>query len=676
MKLKKLAAGIAFILSTGAIAQTQTKVWETSEYYKSRTVDSVKASSAWSRGYTGKGSVIAIIDSGIDTKNTEFANRVKLIQDFSGSGTINDNIGHGTHVAGIAAAAYNGTGVVGVAFDSQLLIGKITNNGLSLGTTILKGITWANANNADVANLSLNSTLSASALNAKLIAPGIYTTKHTNTANLAGGINPTEWANAMKGNMVLVIAAGNDNTAWTGGLSQIATATDKSGNLVLGGRVIVAGNWNEQSNAGLGPNSNGAATLCQVLVAGVCQDKYKMSQFYLLAPGVGISSTVPTAINKSGLLNMTGTSMAAPAISGGVAIIHQMWPQMTGANIAQLLFVTANKNLPGYDPNKYGQGLMDLERATRPVGTLGIPTTGRLSGPTTTAIQPVLVTTSGSAGTGKINGVMLVDSFQRDFYMPGKTLTAYNNQSYFNVAQAAMPYQTGNNYSQFNNYTDYVHNETGDFEVKLYRNNTFNMVGNNPGMIEMGYQLRNDYANVKFTSGMFVENNTWLGNALNSFGGGGDNKMSSTYFTGVGIDRTVGKNNFYANVTHGVTLASSTSDNVSNLGSVMSYTWTLGAEHKVDTKNALGLMVYQPVSVYRAMADVTAPVGLDSDFNVVQNSRQNLAATVHETRVGLYYKFKDEDRSNVLAFVENRQNYRGQTGVSDNVAGISFNQRF
>jgi subtilisin family serine protease len=675
MKLKKLAASIAFVLSTGATAQTQTSVWETSEYYKSRTLDSVKASSAWSRGYTGKGSVIAILDSGIDTKNTEFDKRIKLIQDFSGSGSIVDNLGHGTHVAGIAGAAFNGVGVAGVAFDATLIIGKVTNNGMATTTTLGNGIQWANNNNADVANLSFSNTLSATAIGAKLIAPGVYSTVYTNTGNLPGMSNTQQWADAMKGNMVLVLAAGNDGTPWSGGLAQIATATDKSGNLLLGGRVIIAGNWNEQSNTGLGPSSNSAATLCQVVVADVCQDKYKMSQFYLLAPGTGISSTVPTSLNKTGLSNMTGTSMAAPAVSGGVAIIHQMWPQMTGANIVQLLFVTANKNLPGYKPELYGQGLMDLDRATRPIGSLGIPTTGRLGGPTTAAIQPVLVT-GGSAGTGKISGVMVVDSFQRDFYLPGKTLTAYNNQSYFNVAQAAMPYTTGNNYSQFNNYTDHVNNKAGDFEINLYRNNDFNLVGNNPGMVEISYRARNDYANVKFTSGMFVENNTWLGNALNSFGGGGDNKMSSTYFTGVGIDRDIGKNNFYANVTHGITLASSTSDNVSNLGSVMSYTWTVGAEHKLDTKNALGLMVYQPVSVYRAMADVTAPVGLDSNFNVIQNSRQNLAATVHETRVGLYYKFKDEDRSNILAFVENRQNYRGQTGVSDNVAGISFNQRF
>jgi subtilisin family serine protease len=675
MKLKKLAASIALVLSTGAIAQTQTSVWETSEYYKSRTLQSINASTAWSRGFTGKGSVIAILDSGIDAKNTEFDKRIKLIQDFSGSGSIVDNIGHGTHVAGIAAAAHNGVGVEGVAFDATLLIGKVTNNGSATTTTLGNGVQWANNNNADVANMSFSSTLSAATIGAKLIAPGVYSTVYTNTGSLPGVSNTQQWVDAMKGNMVLVLAAGNDGTAWSGGLAQMATATDKSGNLLLGGRVIIAGNWNEQSNTGLGPSSNAAATLCQVVVANVCQDRYRMSQFYLLAPGTGISSTVPLSLNNTGFSNMTGTSMAAPAISGGVAIIHQMWPQMTGANIVQLLFVTANKNLPGYKPELYGQGLMDLDKATRPFGTLGIPTTGRLSGPTTTAVQPVLVT-SGSASTGKVSGLMVVDSFQRDFYLPGKTLTAYNNQSYFNVAQAAMPYTTGNNYSQFNNYTDYVHNQSGDFEINLYRNTNFNLVGNNPGMIEMNYRLRNDYADVKFTSGMFVENNTWLGNALNSFSGGGDNKMSSTYFTGIGIDRTIGKTNFYANVTHGVTLAASSSDTVSNLSNVLSYTWTVGAEHKVDAKNSVGLMVYQPVSVYRAMADVAAPVGLDSSFNVVQNSRQNLAADVHETRVGLYYKFKDEDRSNVLAFVENRQNYRGQVGASDNVAGVMFNQRF
>ena len=571
---------------------------------------------------------------------------------------------------------------MGVAYEANLLIGRISSNGTATIDNLVNGVKWANDLSADVVNLSFGSALPRGSIGEKLIdpkIPGVYKTIYTNTGNLPYNLSTQEWVTAMKGNMVLVLAAGNSGTPWSGALTQLATATDKNNNLLLGGRVIVAGNW-DPVNKVVANSSDRAAHLCQNTVKGVmnteyCADKYRMSQFYLLAPGTNIISTVPTTVSKTGLVAMTGTSMAAPAISGGVALIRQMWPQMTGANITQLLFKTANKNLSGYKPEIHGQGLMDLDMATRPVGATGIPTTGRLSGPTITAIQPVLIT-GGSAGTAKINGVMVVDSFERDFYIPGKVLTAYNNQSYFNIAQAAMPYETRNNYSQFNNYTDYVHNETGDFEVNLYRNTNFNLVGNNPGMFEMGYRMRNEYADVKFTSGMFVENDTWLGNALNSFGGGGNNRMSSTYFTGIGIDKTVGKNNFYANVTHGVTLAGSSSDNVNNLDSVLSYTWTVGAEHHLNNKSALGLMVYQPVSVYRAMADVTAPVGLDSDFNVIQNSRQNLAATVHETRVGLYYKFKDEDSSNLLAFVENRQNYRGQTGVSDNVAGISFNQRF
>ena len=55
-----------------------------------------------------------------------------------------------------------------------------------------------------------------------------------------------------------------------------------------------------------------------------------------------------------------GTSMAAPAVTGAVGIVHQMWPHMTGANLTKLLLNTANKDIPNYDENVHGQGLLDL----------------------------------------------------------------------------------------------------------------------------------------------------------------------------------------------------------------------------------------------------------------------------------------------------------------------------
>lgn len=675
MKLKILAASIALMVGQVYAQNVSTAVWETSEYYKSGNLKIVKASTAWGRGYTGKGSIIAILDSGLDPKNTEFSNRIKLSKDFTSSGTINDAIGHGTHVAGIAAAAHNGIGVEGVAFDAGLLIGKITSNGIVLSNTALSGVQWASANGADVANLSSNFTLSQTSLKAKLIAPGVYSTSFTNSGVTTGGLNAQQWAGAMPGNMVLVVAAGNDSTAWSGGLGQLATATDSKGNLVLGGRVIIAGNWNGVNN--LGPGSNGAATLCQVVVNNTCQDKYQTWQFYLLAPGTGITSTVPTTYNKTGLATMTGTSMSAPAISGSVAIIRQMWPQMTGANIAQLLFQTANKNIPNYNKYVDGQGLLDLDKATQPVGKLGIPTTGRLSGAVVTTAQPLLIT-SGSASTGKVSSIMVVDDFQRDFYIKSKTLTAVSRPSQeFNVMQASMPYATKNNYSQFNNYNTHAGININNIDFHMYVDNSPEAKNITPLMMEIGYTTKSEWADIRFSGGAFAEKATWLGNAVNGFEGGGNNSSSVTQFLGLGVEKSFADDyKVHANISHGVTTTKAHSANINNIGPILSYSWSAGVEKQLSKNDSIGVMIYQPVSVYSAKANITAPVGLDSDFNIVQNSTANLAADVLERRTGIYYKIDDRKTTKVMTFIEYRNNYKGQEGVTDKVVGLAINKLF
>jgi hypothetical protein len=658
MKLKVLAASVA--LAVTQLHAQSPAVWETSEYFRSRALDPVNADYAYMRGYTGKGSNIGIVDSGIDMSNAEFAKRIIAAKDFTTSGTMNDSVGHGTHVAGIAAAAKNSSGVHGVAFDANLIVAKVTNSQLVLSSTILSGASWASKAGADVVNVSSNFGLSQALLGAKLIAPGVYSTNFTNKTGIAGGQNPAQWAAAVPGNVVLVVAAGNDGTAWSGGLAQMATAVDSAGNLVLGGRMIIAGNWNSQSNKGLGPNSNSAATLCQVMVANVCKDTYKTSDFYLLAPGTGIASTVSTNINKLGLLTMTGTSMAAPVISGGVAIIHQMWPQMTGSNIVKLLLVTANKNLPGYNVNIMGQGMMDLERATRPIGNLGIPTTGRLAGSIAATVQPILLT-GGSASTGGLGSIMLVDDFQRDFYTPAKLLTARTKTQEFKPAQASMPYMTRNNYTQFNSYSDKFTASHNGYEVALYKDAESNML-----QIDIPV-----WADTKFVTGMFTEQTTWLGNMTNSFTGGGNNTPSTTYFSGLNFSKDLNYGvNAFGSLMHGVTWTSANSANIKNIGTVLSYTWNIGAEYKM-TKSSIGAMLYQPVTVYQANADVTAPVGLDNEFNVIQHSRVNLAADVKETRAGLFYKTK-----NFVAFIEHRQNYQGQYNVSNNAVGFNYSAKF
>ena len=688
MKLKILTLSIALAYSNAYSQNLQTSGWETNEYSKSRTLPAIKASSAYSRGYTGKGAVIAILDSGIDVNSAEFKDKILVTRNFSSTTSIQDTIGHGTHVAGIAAAARNGSGVHGVAPDAKLIIGKITSSGLITSTTALTAVKWASDTGADVVNLSSGFRLTASAISPTLVSPGVYKTSFTNTGKIAGGFDPNQWRAAIGKEMVLVVSSGNDNTAWSGSLPQMASTTDSSGNLLLNGQMLVVGNWNSQgvttssrvngktvitTTYQTGPNNNGAAHLCMVMTNNVCQDKYKLSDFYILAPGVGINSVVPTSVNKTGMLSLSGTSMAAPAVSGGVAIIRQMWPQMSGSNIVKLLLVTADKTIQGYNVNLHGQGLLDMDKATRPIGSLGIPTTGRLTGPSVPGSDPLLIT-GGTASIGNKTNIMVVDDFQRDFYVPGKTFVARTNTGDFNPKRGVLPYESLNNYTQFNDYGERLHVSEQGIEVSLYKDN--NRLVETPTMVEMAFNKHVYDLNMRLSVGAFSEFNTWLGNSLQGFTGTGKNTTSATQFVGLGVDKLINDTKIYASLQQGFTKTNARSENITNISTVLSYSWTLGLEHKVTEKNTFGIMAYQPVSVYHASANLSAPVGLDNEFNIVQSSKVNLAADIKETRLGLYHRFDNAKGFKSLAYIESRQNYKGQDGVTDTAVGLQLTNQF
>lgn len=641
--------GILVVLCNIAVAQTTTS-FETTEYLAGRFLTPINASGAYARGYTGLGSRILIIDTGINLNSTEFRNKIVGTIDYTGTGML-DNVGHGSNVASIAAAARDGAGMEGVAYDASLLIAKVTNNTSYSFQNALKAIQWGGTQGAIVANISANEVLSAGYVKyTTQIAPGVF----KNTDPVYGGANyynlirPADWAAALKGNnIVVVVAAGNAGRPYPDNPATLATATDATGNLILGGRMIVVGDWDQMHNR---PNvtSNLAGTVCKTVVNNVCNDLYKTSDFYIMAPG-----TSNYGVTTTGYIGMTGTSQAAPVVSGAVAIINQMWPTMKPENIVRLLLATANKNIPNYDVNTMGQGLLDLNRATQPVGTLNIPTTGR----TGTTAAPVV--TSGSASLGKVSSVMLLDSYQRDFYTTGSALTVAQPRAEFNVSQTAMPYSTHNNYSLYNTYTDVRVSAKGDTEMRTYLDS-----GASNHMVELGHVWHFDRADVKLSGGAFQETGTWLGNS-------GSN-TSYTAYSQLGVDAHLPNNStLFATLGYGVTSTDSTNA-LLTVDAVQSYTWNLGLEHAVDTHRSVGVMVSQPVTVVNTRSTAMIPVGLDSTGAVKYNSQDvDLSPTVKELRLGAYYK-----TSNLVGFVERRQNYLGQAGAVDSVAGVMFNYKF
>lgn len=101
--------------------------------------------------------LVAVLDTGIDQRHEDLAGKVVDSINFSDSTTVSDRLGHGTHIAGIiAAAAKNGIGIAGAAPNARLLNVKIADDkGMVWASTVAKGIIWAVDNGAKIINMSL-----------------------------------------------------------------------------------------------------------------------------------------------------------------------------------------------------------------------------------------------------------------------------------------------------------------------------------------------------------------------------------------------------------------------------------------------------------------------------------------------------------------------------------------
>ncbi len=122
-------------------------------------VGQIGAPKAWQAGYDGKGVKIAVLDTGVDATHPDLKGQVTAAKNFTSAPTTGDVVGHGTHVASIAAgtgAQSKGT-YKGVAPGAKVLNGKVLDDaGFGDDSGILAGMEWwAAAQGADIVNMSL-----------------------------------------------------------------------------------------------------------------------------------------------------------------------------------------------------------------------------------------------------------------------------------------------------------------------------------------------------------------------------------------------------------------------------------------------------------------------------------------------------------------------------------------
>ncbi|MFL6768636.1 MAG: S8 family peptidase [Sphingomicrobium sp.] len=356
--------------------------FDTSEYERSNGALSSGAITAWQKGATGRGVKLAVVDSGINPALAEFAGRIDpASRDVAGSRGVSDEGGHGTAVTATAAAARNDAQNVGVAFDATILSFRADDPGSCKSAdgcafydnAIAAGVDAARAAGAKVINLSLGGS-----------APGNQLLSAMQRAVSAG--------------IVLVISAGNDGEdARIGGSADpFALIPAQS----FPGQVIIAGSLGVSDGAG-GTNLNQLSDFSNRAGQG--------QNWYLAALGYRVRTIDQTG---TGFL-YSGTSFAAPIITGAVALMAQAFPNLTARDIVDILFRTADDLGAAGDDAIFGQGRLNIGRAFQPVGTTSLAGTEvQVTDASATGGMPEAAGDSGGQGS---MGAIILDGYSRAF---------------------------------------------------------------------------------------------------------------------------------------------------------------------------------------------------------------------------------------------------------------------
>jgi serine protease AprX len=287
-----------------------------------RSVPLISAPLVWQKGFTGKGIKVGIVDTGIDPTHPDFAGRVIALVNFVDDRTVNDENGHGTHVAGIvggSGAASNGK-YKGVAPECVFYSAKVLDyRGYGSFSSVMAGIEWAVQQGVQVINLSLGADGSCDGTDAMSETCDAAVNRGVVVCVAAGNAGPGERTVGSPGCAKLVITVG---------------ATDKSDQIAY--------------FSSRGPTGDGR------IKPDVC------------FPGVDIISC--RAANTSEgqpvgdkYTTLSGTSMATPHATGACAVLLQSKPGLSPHQVKDLVMSSA-RNL-GLDPNTQGSGRGDVYAA-------------------------------------------------------------------------------------------------------------------------------------------------------------------------------------------------------------------------------------------------------------------------------------------------------------------------
>ena len=285
---------------------------------------------------------VAVVDSGVEDTHPDLEGRVDTsrsvkcsvngvaTQDFYGW---RDEFYHGTHVAGIIAANHNDIGIDGIAPEASIVAIEATNdNRLIYPEYVTCAFMWAASHGVDVVNNSYS------------MDPWVYwsPTDPEQAAGLEAATRSIKYAQG-KG-LAVIAAAGNEGvdidnpTVDNGSPTDVPTPTK---NRAVNGGIRVPSMLDgvaQVSAVGQAYNVKPGLSL------GRAEFSNYGNTIDFAAPGDQIYSTVPLLFYPSGYAVADGTSMATPHVSGIAALIKSVHPELTGAQVIDLMKKQAAAN--------------------------------------------------------------------------------------------------------------------------------------------------------------------------------------------------------------------------------------------------------------------------------------------------------------------------------------------
>ena len=270
-------------------------------------LEKIRTEIGWSYTKGSKAIIVAIIDTGVSLDHPDLKGRL-----VPGYNVINptappwDDVGHGTHVAGIVAASTNNTvGIAGMTWATKVMPIKVLDDqGAGNTASVAEGIIWATDHGAQIINLSLGNYAGSAWLHEAIR----YAFDH---------------------DVVLIAATGNDNSTQLG----YPAAYDE---------VFAVSAIDEGGQRASFANYGGYVDV--------------------VAPGEHITSTYPGGQYAT----LSGTSMASPHVAALAALIRSRAPHLSNRHVYDRMRHTAQDLGEKGKDQIFGYGLIDVARALHP----------------------------------------------------------------------------------------------------------------------------------------------------------------------------------------------------------------------------------------------------------------------------------------------------------------------